>query len=197
MTPAWIGWYTDPAACAAGNEPVRFLITPTGVVEYRTTPIGLFRVARPDIPRPAISASVPLTAGTEGVTFTIPRIPYDFLPTIVTECRRALPHELLLEVRWDVRRQCFRILIPHQQATATSVTTDALRDPYDPLFPRVVQIHSHGTLPAFFSATDDADEQATGCYGVIGRCDQPRPDMVWRMSCGGRFVSLTVSNLFM
>ena len=33
---------------------------------------------------------------------------------------------------------------------------------------KIGQFHSHGHYPAFFSSTDDADEQLPGLYGVIG-----------------------------
>ena len=37
----------------------------------------------------------------------------------------------------------------------------------------VAEFHSHGSSRAFFSATDDRDEQGFRIYGVVGRLDAP------------------------
>ena len=43
-----------------------------------------------------------------------------------------------------------------------------LRVVYRPPPDVLLQIHSHGAYPAWFSTTDDADEQGFGLYGVVG-----------------------------
>ena len=41
-------------------------------------------------------------------------------------------------------------------------------------------LHSHHTMPAFFSATDDADERDLGLYAVVGRLLGDRPEVIVR-----------------
>jgi len=171
----------------AGSEPIRWLAAQDGLYEIRTTPIGIFRVKRSD---------VALDACTEGLTLTIPRMPAAVLASLIDRCRAALPQECLLNVYWNPARQGFEIDAPLQEASPAHVATADATDPYDPAHPRVLQVHSHGTAAAFFSATDDADEQATGCYGVLGHLDQPVPSMAWRFACGGRHVPLATTDLF-
>ena len=183
----WIGWYTDTAAFTAGTEPIRRLITANGVYEARTTPIGTFSVKRPDLAAPSLS---------EGLSWAIPRLPWALLGALITQFRAALPYEHLANIYWEPQPGQFVVELPAQQADTTSVTTQETTDPYDPQRPRVLQVHSHGTLPAFFSLTDDADEQATGCYGVIGNLDTSQPTMAWRFACGGRHVPLSLTDLF-
>jgi PRTRC genetic system protein A len=183
----WIGLYTRMADLEAGSEPIRWLATSDGVYEIRTTPIGTFRVKRPD---------ADLDTCTEGLTLTIPRMPATVLAALIDRCRAALPHECLVNVYWHPARAGFEIDTPPQKADAVQVTAHDGTDPYDPQRPRVLQVHSHGTLAAFFSATDDADEQATGCYGVLGELDRPIPSMAWRFACGGRHVPLRTTDLF-
>ena len=183
----WIGWYTDPDAFTTGSEAIRRLITAQGVYEARTTPIGTFTVKRPDL-----TASAP----PEGLTWSIPRLPLAILDTLLTQFRAALPYEHLANIYWEPQPGQFVVELPAQQADTTSVTTQETTDPYDPQRPRVLQVHSHGTLPAFFSSTDDADEQATGCYGVLGHLDTAHPTMAWRFACGGRYVPLSLTDLF-
>lgn len=187
MRPSWIGLYTTQADWLAGSEPIRWLVTPQGLYEGRPTPIGTFWVARPDVPLDTVS---------EGFVPAIPRMPQALLTALLTHFRAALPHEALANVYWDRPSERFLLEFPAQTATATSVVTTESSDPYDPDRPRVLQVHSHGTLPAFFSETDDADEQATGCYGVIGRLDTATPQTCWRASCGGRFIPLDSHTLF-
>lgn len=183
----WIGLYTRMADLEAGSEPIRLLAAQDGVYDIRTTPIGTFRVKRPDLA---------LETCTEGLTLAIPRMPATVLAALVERCRAALPHECLVNVYWHPGRDGFEIEAPPQTAGMSHVTTDDATDPYDPQRPRVLQVHSHGTVPAFFSSVDDADEQATGCYGVLGELDRPIPSMAWRMACGGRYVPLAVTDLF-
>lgn len=182
-----VGIYTTWAALEAGPEPIRLLAARDGYYEVRTTPVGTFRVKRRDLEPESC---------TEGLTLAVPRIPAPLLAAIVERCRAALPDEHLLHVYWNPERAGFELEAPPQEAGADHVTTADTTDPYAPARPRVLQVHSHGTGPAIFSAIDDADEQATGCYGVIGRLDSAVPAMAWRFACGGRHVPLTTSDLF-
>jgi PRTRC genetic system protein A len=56
----------------------------------------------------------------------------------------------------------------------------------------VCDIHSHGHGPAFFSATDDADDaHSTKISIVFGRLDQPDgPAVALRLCAGGMFLPL-------
>ena len=48
-------------------------------------------------------------------------------------------------------------------------------------------IHSHNSMAAKFSSTDDQDEKATRLYIVLGRLNRFFPEISVRMSCGGVF----------
>ncbi|MHB1126308.1 MAG: hypothetical protein ACYC2T_05030 [Bacillota bacterium] len=60
----------------------------------------------------------------------------------------------------------------------------------------VMDIHSHGIHDAGFSPTDDADEIATGLYGVMGNLDTPKPRFVLRYSCGGSYREVDPRQVF-
>ena len=51
----------------------------------------------------------------------------------------------------------------------------------------VAEFHSHGSARAFFSATDDRDEQGFRIYGVVGRLDAPLPELRLRVGVYGHF----------
>ena len=72
--------------------------------------------------------------------------------------------ERLFAVRWD--GDGYRLVVPPQAGTATRLA-------YQPPAGVVAEFHSHGSSRAFFSATDDRDEQGFRIYGVVGRLDAP------------------------
>ena len=72
--------------------------------------------------------------------------------------------ERFFAVRWD--GDAYRLVVPPQAGTATSLA-------YQPPAGVVAEFHSHGSSRAFFSATDDRDEQGFRIYGVVGRLDTP------------------------
>ena len=72
--------------------------------------------------------------------------------------------ERFFAVRWD--GEGYRLVVPPQAGTATRLA-------YQPPAGVVAEFHSHGSARAFFSATDDRDEQGFRIYGVVGRLDAP------------------------
>ena len=72
--------------------------------------------------------------------------------------------ERFFAVRWDGR--AYRLVVPEQEGTASSLK-------YTPPAGVVAEFHSHGSSRAFFSKTDDGDEQGFRIYGVVGRLDDP------------------------
>ena len=56
-----------------------------------------------------------------------------------------------------------------------------------------IDLHTHGTAPAFFSATDDQDDAHDVKIAiVIGNLDQPIPTIAARLCCLGVFIPVTV-----
>ena len=60
----------------------------------------------------------------------------------------------------------------------------------------VAEFHSHGGSRAFFSATDDRDEQGFRIYGVVGRLDALRPELRLRVGVYGHFAPVDWSQVF-
>ena len=62
---------------------------------------------------------------------------------------------------------------------------------------QVMEFHSHNTMRAFFSTTDDVDEVGRpGVFGVIGRLDRSAPEILLRAGIGGRFCKVFLRELF-
>ena len=90
-------------------------------------------------------------------------------------------------MRWD--GQGYRLVVPPQVGTSASLA-------YQPPAGVVAEFHSHGSSRAFFSATDDRDEQGLRIYGVVGRLDALRPELRLRVGVYGHFGPLDWPQVF-
>lgn len=83
-----------------------------------------------------------------------------------------------------------RLMRPRQVATPGSVTSAGLDDPTI-----LLELHSHGNMPAFWSETDNHDEQGIRLYGVMGRLES-QPELKLRVGVCGHWKPLYISQLF-
>ena len=60
----------------------------------------------------------------------------------------------------------------------------------------LLEMHSHRDVSAHFSATDCADEQGLRLYGVVGRLDEPRPQVNLRAGAYGYFLPVPWTSVF-
>ena len=95
--------------------------------------------------------------------------------------------ERLFAVRWD--GAAYRLVVPPQVGASASLA-------YLPPAGVVAEFHSHGGARAFFSATDDRDEQGFRVYGVVGRLDAPLPELRLRVGVYGHFAPVEWSQVF-
>ncbi len=95
--------------------------------------------------------------------------------------------ERFFAVRWDGRS--YRLVVPEQEGTTTSLE-------YTPPAGVVAEFHSHGTSRAFFSKTDDGDEQGFRIYGVVGRLNKYRPELRLRVCVYGHFAPVEWAQVF-
>ena len=95
--------------------------------------------------------------------------------------------ERFFAVGWD--GGAYRLVVPPQEGTGSSLS-------YQPPTGVVAEFHSHGKHSAFFSATDDGDEQGFRIYGVVGRLDTPAPKLILRLGIYGHFAPLHWSQVF-
>ena len=80
-------------------------------------------------------------------------------------------------------------MVPEQAGTASSLS-------YRPPAGVVAEFHSHGKTRAFFSGTDDRDEQGFRIYGVVGKLDTPWPELRLRVGVYGHFAPVKWSQVF-
>ena len=95
--------------------------------------------------------------------------------------------ERFFAIRWD--GDAYRLVVPPQEGTGSSLS-------YQPPTGVIAEFHSHGSHRAFFSATDDRDEQGFRIYGVVGRLDTATPELALRVGIYGHFAPLEWSQVF-
>jgi PRTRC genetic system protein A len=123
----------------------------------------------------------------------IPRLPEPLLAAVVNDAgRMRAPDGKLLEALYHVhhtgRAAC--VVKPRQKASAAHVASFSGGDP-----DILLDLHSHGGMPAFWSATDNTDEVGFRFYAVIGRLDG-MSEIRLRLGVYGYFVSLPLAALF-
>jgi hypothetical protein len=104
--------------------------------------------------------------------------------------------EAIANIYWDKRDRKYFIHIPKQRVTRTSAKSDLTNVPDPEHCLHYADVHSHNTMPARFSARDDADEKATRVYIVLGRLHEDRPEIGIRVSSGGKYIPVDFSLIF-
>jgi len=114
--------------------------------------------------------------------------------------------ESVVLLLWDLANQRYRIWVPEQTATVVR-GWGGRRSPLDvsyklpvPLPPRhllVGDLHCHGNMAAFSSATDRADERyRDGVHGIVGRIDREPPEFHLELSVDGHRFALEREQIF-
>ena len=113
----------------------------------------------------------------------MPRYFYDLALSTLAEDRS---NEQYLAVTWDGQ---YHLNYPSQEGSGGGVT-------YERLPSTVLDIHSHGTMSAYFSYTDNMDEQGLGLYMVVGKLDMLWPEVELRVGVYGYFAPLQLKEVF-
>lgn len=178
-------------ALASGRQ-IAFIPSEDGkVYEVRNNRVGTF-IAEAD--RVTILKKV-----RAGFIPALPKIPYSILSDIIAFFKSCITEtselEALAYIYWSFSDSKYYVCVPKQMVSKDSIDT-FLPDMDEEKFILAMEVHSHNTMPAVFSAVDNKDERVTGIYTVIGRLDKVFPDITTRISVGGKFVELNPNAVF-
>lgn len=163
--------------------------------EYVVAANGLFVRAK----RKGLSAMVCVQTFTHQVAGLYPALPYlDIAPVpawilerLLNRSLAAAPREQLWWLLW--MQYAWGIYHPEQIANPASVR------PVDPYHPRsteaLVELHSHHSMPAYFSTMDSQDETGFKVYAVIGDIHR-RPTVRVRVGIYGHFMEIPAEWVF-
>lgn len=97
--------------------------------------------------------------------FHLPCVPVELVERIYIKSLAEMPMEILFHLLWDGDR--WELVVPEQ--TQSPSRCKPVEDGPDSSYAKaVIEVHSHGTGPSYFSGTDDLEEKGFRIYGVIG-----------------------------
>jgi PRTRC genetic system protein A len=129
-----------------------------------------------------------------GASLKVDRVPGVWLHSVLRSARQRLPNEAMYQFIWDGAQHhavthTWRCVAPAQVGTPT-----ALRFADDGQ--AVIDLHSHNHMAAFFSDTDDGDEQGFRFYAVIGKIDTRQPEIRVRVGVYGHHLPVPAELVF-
>ncbi len=108
----------------------------------------------------------------------VPRIPERLLQEALADARRNLDLEHMYHFR--IGEKGWQVTRPQQEQSLSRVGYLDRNQAGIAL-----ELHSHHRMPAYFSPTDDGDEQGGRFYAVMGRLDRPNPELTLRLGMYG------------
>jgi len=124
-----------------------------------------------------VKESIELTHG------KIPRRLYDLALSVLMA---SSDREQYLAITWENE---YRLRMPGQDRNEASVK-------YETIPSSIMDIHSHGCGKAWFSGTDNRDEQGLRLYMVVGRLDTLLPEVEIRLGAYGYFAPISLEEAF-
>ena len=125
--------------------------------------------------------------------FALPKIPGEILEEVMQFFLDNREHEVACQLFYT-KEEGYTIYYPRQDYSLAAVTFE--RDPIlESQKTLVMDMHSHGGMPAFFSAQDNRDEKGTRLYMVAGNLYRT-PQIRVRAGIIGHFLDLYCGDLF-
>lgn len=179
------------AEAAQTNKPIVLLPSKDGrVYEQRRNEIGCFTAPAANIREfEDIRAEFKMA---------LPKIPAHIFSNVMgffKSISDELHYEVLVHILYDTEEKEYIIKVPKQRISEASVNSET-DEPYPDRYIHVMDFHSHNTMPAVFSGTDNADEKETRLYAVAGRFNRTFPEITVRAGCAGKFIPLNPEDVF-
>jgi PRTRC genetic system protein A len=132
---------------------------------------------------------LPYGSLSERIAFTFGVIPIALLEEFIAIGRNGLPNEVAGALIYH--RTSNRLRLAIHDAIKAGPAEIRYRMPVVGSDEEVaVDLHTHGRLPAFWSSTDDADDQGVKVCGVFGNLHQEMPSAAFRLAINGQFREL-------
>ena len=135
-----------------------------------------------------IDAGLPLPYGevTPSIQFAFGTIPVVLLEAFIAAGRAGLPNEIAGGLIYSAQRHTLRLAIYESvRSTAHGIEYRLPLLAGDESI--AVDLHTHGLLPAFWSATDDRDDRSVKVTGVFGNLDREPPSAAFRLVLNGMY----------
>jgi PRTRC genetic system protein A len=135
----------------------------------------------------SVPTAIPYGRVVESTVLRCGAVPPHLIGEFVEMARAAHPLETGAWVVWNVQTAQFRVAPVRVLSQGTgSLNYERPELSSDEL--RVIDCHSHGAHPAFFSSTDNEDDRHDTKFAfVVGNCASPIPSMAMRLCAKGIF----------
>lgn len=118
----------------------------------------------------------------------VPKVPPDKVKAIIDRINQHPNLEQLFYLYW--RGNAWEAICPEQECTPTNCISLEQHPE-----PAVIEIHSHGSMAAFFSATDSREENGCRISTVIGRTNN-QLEIVSRVCAHGLFLNVASDQIY-
>lgn len=180
------------------QKDINIIVSRNGVFERRENEIGIFTYqlceAKDDNEIIGLKEMLYIP-----LALKLPKLPVALLQQVhhffKDVCEKQGGVEAAVQIFWNREVKSYFIYVNEQIVTTGSV--NFVRDEeLEKKHLLVMDIHSHNTMNAFWSATDDRDEKGTRLFGVIGKLEDFIPEMKFRLGVSGRFIDLELDEVF-
>ncbi|HSB81967.1 MAG TPA: hypothetical protein VLM91_24570, partial [Candidatus Methylomirabilis sp.] len=173
------------------TKPITYVAAENGLFEIRMNAIGTFARKIDGIEGLGLVAA--------GYTPALPKVPWEFFEKIVSFFRAVMQRhggaEAYIQIFWNREEGKYFAHVPKQCVSGGHVSFD--RDvELEATHTLVLEAHSHNSMGAFWSGTDDHDEQGDRLFMVIGRLDCRIPQVKVRYGMAGHHEDLTIEEVF-
>lgn len=130
--------------------------------------------------------------------FSLPKIPKRILNDVVSYFRKDIDNEAYVKICYNQLLREYFIVQAESLVSKAEVIYFLPAEAWmnNRNIVQVMDIHSHNTMPAYFSDIDNADECYPGLFGVIGNLASECPSMRFRAGYEGVFTPLSIDKLF-
>ncbi|MGV7240896.1 PRTRC system protein A [Caballeronia sp. M23-90] len=137
----------------------------------------------------SFTASIPIPYGRveEHTNLVCGRVPEELIGEFVAMARAAYPNETGSWIVWSTRTRQFRLLpVVILSQSSGSLKYDRPERHDDEVL--IIDCHSHGRHPAYFSSTDNEDDKHDIKFSlVVGNCAAHVPSFAFRLCAKGIF----------
>lgn len=178
------------------TKEITYVLRRDGLYEIRKNSAGIFVSQREKFTHNLPGFTKEETK--EGFFMNFGKIPYDLFQEILGFFKAICDEskdEVYVQTFWDPAAGVYFNYVPKQVVSGASVRYDRDID-LEKRCVLVLETHSHNTMNAFFSGTDNADEKADRFFGVIGELNKSTPAMLFSYVCGGKRVLIDMGGIF-
>ncbi|AOZ04218.1 hypothetical protein BKK81_33010 (plasmid) [Cupriavidus sp. USMAHM13] len=133
----------------------------------------------------SVPTAIPYGVVEEATDLLCGKVPPALVREFAEMARRAMPKEVGAWIVWRAETGVFRLvpvqILEHSAGHLKYERPELRAGEY-----LVLDCHSHGRIPAFFSAEDNADDRFDVKLAlVVGSCDRPNPSLALRLCAKG------------